>query len=289
MSESNKEENILEPDSQVENEDIQNDDNQLEDNNEEQEEQEYDQNQENQEEAELSEKNSKVFNEYHNIYCWLDTFKFSKSKKNMTRDFSDGVLFVELLNQALPKIVIEYHNVTPTLNKNQKADNWYQIQKRINARTTLKITNSEIAEIISYQPYAIERLIDRLYRIILSKSKFIKSESEKININNKRHYIKSINSKVSPTFKENCTFKSETKENLDCKFNSKEEIFKSIIEEKDNKLYELQSTLEFLLNKIKNLEEDNFKVEEMIIRYKNKAGKAADFNNSNQFNDSNII
>jgi hypothetical protein len=284
MSESYKDENILEPDSQIENDEAQNDDNHQEENNEE-----VELEQENQEEVELSDKNSKVFNEYHNLYCWLDTFKFSKTKKNMTRDFSDGVLFVELLNQALPKIVIEYHNVTPTLNKNQKKDNWYQIQKRINSRTTLKITNTEINDIINYQPYAIERIIDRLYRIILTKSKFIQPESAKIDVNNKRHYIKSINSKVSPAFKENCTFKSETKENLDCKFNSKEEIFKSIIEEKDNKLYELQSTLEFLLNKIKNLEEDNFKVEEMIIRYKNKAGKAADFNNSNQFNDSNII
>lgn len=78
-------------------------------------------------------------------------------------------------------------------------------------------------------------------------------------------------------FKENAKFKSETKENLDTKFNNKEEIFKSIIEEKDNKVNELKWTLEFLIKKIQVLEDDNFKMEEMINRYKQVLGKSGDF------------
>ena len=153
--------------------------------------------------------------------------------------------------QTIPK-VIEQHNVSPTLNTKQKYDNWGQIQKRMNARTFLHISNQDINEIVTYYPYAIEKLIEKLMKLI-AENKILKKKEDKVNINNKKHYMKSIDSKVSPAFKENATFKSETKEHLDDKFNSKEEIFKSIIEEKDNKLYELQTTLEFLVNKILHL------------------------------------
>lgn len=94
---------------------------------------------------------------------------------------------------------------------------------------------------------------------------------------------------MSPAFKENATFKSETKENLDCKFSSKEEVFKSIIDEKDNKLNEIQSTLEFMLNKIKNLEEENFQIEEMINRYKHKMGRGGEYVSTNNSNDSSSV
>lgn len=277
------EENLLEPDSQIENPQPENEENEVNDVNDNQPE-----NSGNDQEYELSEKNSKILNEYHKVYTWLDTFKFSKPKKNLTRDFSDGFLFVELLLQTIPK-VIEQHNVSPTLNTKQKYDNWGQIQKRMNSRTYLHISSQDINEIVTYYPYAIEKLIERLMKLI-EANKILKKKQDKVNINNKKHYMKSIDSKVSPIFKENATFKSETKEHLDDKLSSKEEIFKSILEEKDNKLYELQTTLELLVSKIKNLEEDNFKVEEMIIRYRNKLGKSADYAPVNQSNnDSSII
>lgn len=244
---------------------------------------EYNQQEEN---YKLSEKNSKINNEFFHLYTWIDTFKFPKPKRNLTRDFSDGVFFVELLKQLSTKVIIESHNVTQTNNKNQKRDNWGQIKKRVNLRTKLKITNKEIENIIDLKPYSIENLLNRLYELTHNNNNnneniIIESrkDKEKEGVSNK-DYMKSINSKVSPVFKENCTFKSETKENLDCKFNSKEEIFKLIIEEKDNKINELQSTLELLMMKITSLEEENFLVEEMINRYKNKLSYPKEYVNT---------
>lgn len=69
----------------------------------------------------------------------------------------------------------------------------------------------------------------------------------------------------------------ETKENLDDKLQTKEELFKEIIDEKENKIKEIQSTLEFMYNKIKDLENENFIYEEMINRYKLKLEKIGDY------------
>ena len=60
--------------------------------------------------------------------------------------------------------------------------------------------------------------------------------------------------RVVPCFQENAHFKMETKQKLDDKLKSKEELFKEIIEEKDNKILEIKSTLEFMNDKIKSLE-----------------------------------
>lgn len=69
----------------------------------------------------------------------------------------------------------------------------------------------------------------------------------------------------------------ETKQNLDDKLQTKEELFKEIIDEKENKIKEIQSTLEFMHQKIKDLENENFVYEEMINRYKLKVEKMGDY------------
>lgn len=144
---------------------------------------------------ELTAKDSKAINEYHLVYCWLDTLHFSKPKKNLTRDFADGVMFFEVLKQVCPQQIVEQHNVTPTFNKTQRLNNWKQIQKRINSRSILTITNQEIDAIVTFQPYAIEQLLEKLLNLVKSKKNLIKPQEKKIDKNNKKHYMKSIDSK----------------------------------------------------------------------------------------------
>ena len=44
-------------------------------------------------------------NQLEQVYNWVDTCKLSKPKKNIARDFSDGVLFSEVISNFLPKII----------------------------------------------------------------------------------------------------------------------------------------------------------------------------------------
>ena len=57
------------------------------------------------------------------VYEWIDSIPLSREKKNMTRDFSDGVLAAEILKHYYPKLV-ELHNYPSTFNTKQKLSNW---------------------------------------------------------------------------------------------------------------------------------------------------------------------
>ena len=61
------------------------------------------------------------------------------------------------------------------------------------------------------------------------------------------------------------------------------------MEEKDNKVNELKWTLEFLVGKIQTLEDDNFKMEEIINRYKQILGQAGDYIYTSTSNESSNI
>ena len=56
--------------------------------------------------------------ELHAIYSWIDEIPLSRPKKNIARDFSDGVLMAEVVKHFFPKMV-ELHNY-PTANRNDQ-------------------------------------------------------------------------------------------------------------------------------------------------------------------------
>lgn len=74
------------------------------------------------------------------LYCWIDEIPLSRQKKNITRDFSDGgkyvdiitdfatfllpaVLTAEIVHHFLPHLV-ELHNYSPANSSLQKMENW---------------------------------------------------------------------------------------------------------------------------------------------------------------------
>lgn len=61
--------------------------------------------------------------ELQELYAWIDDIPLSRQKKNITRDFSDGVLTAEVVNHFLPRLV-ELHNYSPANATQQKTDNW---------------------------------------------------------------------------------------------------------------------------------------------------------------------
>lgn len=58
-------------------------------------------------------------NEMLEMYEWIDTFTLSKPKKIISRDFSDGVLYAELIKKNIPNI-IQLVNYVPSSNYEQK-------------------------------------------------------------------------------------------------------------------------------------------------------------------------
>jgi hypothetical protein len=94
--------------------------------------------------------------ELHKLYNWVDSFKLSRSKKNFTRDFSDGgntrvpgspnilltVLAAEILKQLYPKYV-ELHNYTAVNSQTQKNYNWNTLNRKYIPRENFQILPRE--------------------------------------------------------------------------------------------------------------------------------------------------
>ena len=47
--------------------------------------------------------------EINEIYNWVDKIPLSRPKRNISRDFADGVMVAEIINHYLPHL-IEIHN-----------------------------------------------------------------------------------------------------------------------------------------------------------------------------------
>lgn len=59
----------------------------------------------------------------HQLYAWIDVLPLNRPKRNITRDFSDGVACAEVIKHYMPKLV-EIHNYSPANGIAQKLYNW---------------------------------------------------------------------------------------------------------------------------------------------------------------------
>jgi hypothetical protein len=73
--------------------------------------------------------NMREDNELMYIYEWVDSINLSRPKKNIARDFSDGVLMAELIKNFIPKLV-ELHNYPPASSTQQKFQNWNTLNSK---------------------------------------------------------------------------------------------------------------------------------------------------------------
>ena len=64
------------------------------------------------------------------VYEWIDTIPLSREKKNMARDFCDGVLTAEIIKFYYPKYV-ELHNYPNVSSTKQKLTNWNTLKMKV--------------------------------------------------------------------------------------------------------------------------------------------------------------
>jgi CAMSAP CH domain. len=66
--------------------------------------------------------------ELNAIYNWVDEIPLSRPKKNIARDFADGVLMAEIVHHYIPRIV-EIHNYSPAHSTSAKLYNWNTLNR----------------------------------------------------------------------------------------------------------------------------------------------------------------
>jgi hypothetical protein len=82
----------------------------------------------------------------------------SRPKKNITRDFSDGVMMAEVVKHFFPKM-IDMHNYGAVSNIQQKQHNWLMLNHKVFKRMGFNVAREDIEDIVRITPGSIERVL----------------------------------------------------------------------------------------------------------------------------------
>lgn len=92
------------------------------------------------------------------VYAWVDSYNLSRPKKNINRDFSDGLLAAEIVKHHFEKIV-DLHNYPSSHNIKQKFSNWDLVNRKLFQKLGFQIKANDIDRIVNCQPEAVERVL----------------------------------------------------------------------------------------------------------------------------------
>ncbi|XP_058242110.1 sperm flagellar protein 1 isoform X1 [Hemibagrus wyckioides] len=182
------------------------------------------------------------------LYSWIDEIKLSRPKRNISRDFSDGVMAAELVKHFFPKLV-DLHNYTPAHSTQQKLSNWSMLNRKVFFRLNFHVPDDTVKKITLSNPGSIEPVLcalrqkieERKARTVSYCTKDLEcftTENENAMTENGPVTLENSNKKAGPIKK---TQKSNPPvvlgENVD-------PAFRLLLEEKEQALQALQETVE---------------------------------------------
>eukprot|EP00037_Helgoeca_nana_P001290 m.26106 g.26106 ORF g.26106 m.26106 type:complete len:263 (-) comp11650_c0_seq2:189-977(-) len=95
------------------------------------------------------------------LYSWIDELPLSRPKRHIARDFSDGVLAAEIVNQFKPRLV-DLHNYQPANSVAQKITNWTTLNNKVFKKIGLTVPPNVINGVASQKPGVIEVVLNNM-------------------------------------------------------------------------------------------------------------------------------
>ncbi len=95
------------------------------------------------------------------MYAWIDAIPLTRPKRNVWRDFSDGVLVAEVIAAYLPHLV-EIHNYPTANSVKQKVYNFETLNQRVLKKLGMLIPRETIEDIVNCKNGAIESVLNQL-------------------------------------------------------------------------------------------------------------------------------
>ncbi|XP_055521983.1 sperm flagellar protein 1-like [Leucoraja erinacea] len=95
------------------------------------------------------------------LYSWVDAMQLSRAKRNLARDFSDGVLIAEVVKFHFPKMV-EMHNYTPASSTQQKMSNWAHLNRKVFTRLNFYVPDDVVRKVVQCSPGVVEFVLSTL-------------------------------------------------------------------------------------------------------------------------------
>ncbi|XP_004698229.1 sperm flagellar protein 1 [Echinops telfairi] len=94
----------------------------------------------------------------HQLYLWVDSIPLSRPKRNLSRDFSDGVLVAEVVKFYFPKMV-EMHNYVPANSLQQKLSNWVHLNRKVLNKLNFSVPEDVMRKIAQCTPGVVELVL----------------------------------------------------------------------------------------------------------------------------------
>ncbi|KAM4729462.1 LOW QUALITY PROTEIN: sperm flagellar protein 1 [Anableps anableps] len=106
--------------------------------------------------------------EQQDLLAWVDKIPFSRPKKNINRDFSDGVMVAEIIKHFFPKTV-DLHNYSSSCKTQQKLSNWSLLNKRVFPKLDIYVPDETMNKIVTSTPGVIMPVLSVLKEKIEEK------------------------------------------------------------------------------------------------------------------------
>ncbi|EFJ07879.1 hypothetical protein SELMODRAFT_429462 [Selaginella moellendorffii] len=116
----------------------------------------------------------------------VDGIPLSRPKRNIARDFSDGVLAAEVVAHYCPRLV-DIHNYSAANSLAQKIYNWNTLNNKGFRRLNFSLTKEDVEAVANAENQMIERIL-KLLKYKIAKYRPIKTESMKHEHNGHGHY-----------------------------------------------------------------------------------------------------
>jgi hypothetical protein len=99
--------------------------------------------------------------ELQRLYAWVDEIPLSRPKRNIARDFADGVLAAEVCHHYFPRLV-DLHNYPPANSMRQKLYNWDTLNARVLRKLDAALPRADVEAVCQCAPGAVERVLNSL-------------------------------------------------------------------------------------------------------------------------------
>jgi CH-like domain in sperm protein len=193
------------------------------------------------------------------LYAWIDAIPLSRPKRNIARDFSDGVLFAEVVAAYFPHFV-ELHNYTPANSMKQKVYNFETLNTRVLRKINYCIPRPSIEEIVNGRPGSVEIVLNALqFKMAKYREKKSSTDSPPDSPggyhNRDEGYGNESQSRASAKVPQSGNRSSSRGREGNSKSVVMASVDEEILIEKEQQIRELQETVEILELKIAKLEQ----------------------------------
>ncbi|KAL0964166.1 hypothetical protein UPYG_G00320100 [Umbra pygmaea] len=198
------------------------------------------------------------------LFAWIDKIPLSRPKRNIARDFSDGVMAAEVVKYFFPKLV-ELHNFTPANSTLQKINNWGTLNRQVFSKLNFHIPEETVKRIVNSTAGAIEPVLCSLREMIDKRRQ--RSEDTQLDLDyyNTRNQEKPPTEQLPNDVKMNpglgmkkeepaITHRPTDKTRSTVQGSQVDTTICLILEEKEQALLGLQETVEILQIKVNRLE-----------------------------------